>query len=174
MLLFPFCLLACNSRENIEEEMRMFAGQVITIEKDSLHNPYSLHTNLYPSTPYTYVIYSDPDNCSECAINHISDWSDLDMERYVQKGILSYMFILAPENSRLNRIKSLIGKKNLNDYAIYVDTCGYFERNNELLPSNHLLHTFMIDKTNKVVLIGNPISNPQIKKMCIRILSDNQ
>lgn len=173
ILLFPFFLFACNNKNNLENEVRLFAGQTISIEKDSLFNPYYSHNNIHSSTPYTYVIYSDADNCSECTINHIDDWSDLDMEKYVQKGLLSYMFILAPEKSQLSRIKKLLEKKELNGYAIYVDTCGYFERSNDLLPSNHLLHTFMIDRTNKVVLIGNPIGNSRIKDICIRIVSGN-
>lgn len=107
ILLFPFFLFACNNKNNLENEVRLFAGQTISIEKDSLFNPYYSHNNIHSSTPYTYVIYSDADNCSECTINHIDDWSDLDMEKYVQKGLLSYMFILAPEKSQLSRIKKL-------------------------------------------------------------------
>lgn len=51
ILLFPFFLFACNNKNNLENEVRLFAGQTISIEKDSLYNPYyswAKHPAPYP------------------------------------------------------------------------------------------------------------------------------
>ena len=51
------------------------------------------------------------------------------------------------------------------------DTCGSFLNANKHIPNNSLLHTFMIDKNDSVVLIGNPHTNPKIRDLLFSIIN---
>lgn len=44
-------------------------------------------------------------------------------------------------------------------YPIYMDTTGVFRRTNPQLPSNPMLHTFLLDENNEVLAVGNPLEN---------------
>lgn len=43
---------------------------------------------------------------------------------------------------------------------------------NPHIPENKLLHTFLLDEDNKVILAGNPIFNYQIEKMLFKRLDE--
>ena len=43
-----------------------------------------------------------------------------------------------------------------------------------LFPRNKALHTFLHDKGNKIVAIGNPIENPNAKKFYLKILTGKE
>ena len=43
-----------------------------------------------------------------------------------------------------------------------------------LFPRNKALRTFLLDKENKIVAIGNPIENPNIKKFYLKILTGKE
>lgn len=43
-----------------------------------------------------------------------------------------------------------------------------------LFPRNKALHTFLLNKKNKIVAIGNPIENPNIKKLYLKTLKGKE
>ena len=43
-----------------------------------------------------------------------------------------------------------------------------------LFPRNKALHTFLLNKKNKIVAIGNPIENPNVKKFYLKILTGKE
>jgi hypothetical protein len=50
-------------------------------------------------------------------------------------------------------------------HTVFYDLDGSFERLNPHLPANELFHTFLLNKDNKVVLVGNPIRNEMLWKL---------
>ncbi len=48
------------------------------------------------------------------------------------------------------------------DYPVFLDTAGVFERSNPGLPANPVFHTFLLDRENRVVLVGSPIGNAKM------------
>ena len=58
------------------------------------------------------------------------------------------------------------------NYPILLDTLGEFEKLNPHLPKNHLLHTFLLDENNRVVLVGNPLRNKKIEEMFYKIVEE--
>ena len=86
-----------------------------------------------------------------------------------KKGLLRYLFVVAPKHSQRTHVLNLIKRDTLFNEFVYVDTMGIFERKNPKLPTNKLLHTFLINSQGEVELIGNPIVNTEIKKLLIKI-----
>lgn len=57
-------------------------------------------------------------------------------------------------------------------YPIYMDTTGIFHRTNPQLPSNPMLHTFLLDENNEVLVVGNPLENEKIDRMFWRTVKE--
>lgn len=51
------------------------------------------------------------------------------------------------------------------NYPVYIDTQGVFQQNNPHLSKNKLLHTFLLDENNNVILVGNPVRNLRVKDL---------
>ena len=47
-------------------------------------------------------------------------------------------------------------------FPVLLDTAGIFERSNPQLPENPVFHTFLLDRDNRVVLVGSPLGNPKM------------
>jgi hypothetical protein len=165
-----FVNVSCNSRNKINDEIKAFHGSHIELPTDSMMNVSSMRqVNSYKEARYVYVIYVDSTSCSECAISHLTDWSQLDIMDAFKKGLLRYLFVVAPKHSQRTHVLNLIKRDTLFNEFVYVDTMGIFERKNPKLPTNKLLHTFLINSQGEVELIGNPIVNTEIKKLLIKI-----
>ena len=55
---------------------------------------------------------------------------------------------------------------------VYVDTLGVFEDANPQIPSGGELHTFLLDRDDNVLLVGNPIWNEKIEEMFWQIVEE--
>lgn len=48
-----------------------------------------------------------------------------------------------------------------------------FPQYNPHIPTNKVLHTFLLDENNKVILAGNPLFNPRIEALLFQKLKEN-
>lgn len=156
-----FLLGSCSSKNKIDKEVKEFVNARINLPLDSMvsfsaKGPWEI----LGKATYIYVMYIDSTSCSDCAISHLSDWAQLDIVEH--HNLLKYAFIIAPKRSQYYHISAKIDKDFIFKEYVFLDTLGIFERSNPMLPSNKLLHTFMIDRQKKVRLVGNPTSNRRI------------
>lgn len=166
---------SCNSRDKIGKEMKTFYGSHIELPTDSMINVSTRpQAEMYKYARYIYIMYVDSTSCSDCAISKLADWSQLNLTIAFRKGILRYMFIVAPKQHQRMHVLNIIKRDSLFNKYVYIDTTGIFERKNPNLPTNKLLRTFLVNKQKNVELIGNPISNEKIKNMLTKILDSNQ
>lgn len=59
-------------------------------------------------------------------------------------------------------------KKNGFDYPVCIDENDKLNRLNHF-PSDMAFQTFLLDKDNKVLAMGNPILNPKIKELYLKL-----
>ena len=120
--------------------------------------------------PYRLIVYIDSVQCSSCSLQEMYHWEPFidSISKYNNK--VDICFIFSPPKKKLEMIKKKILRENFK-YPIYVDTCGSFLNANKHIPNNSLLHTFMIDKNDSVVLIGNPHTNPKIRDLLFSIIN---
>lgn len=170
-VLFFLFIISCK-QSSFKEEMDVFNNSQIKLMLDSMI--YTQQNKMVSSieSGYTYIVYVDSVSCSDCALNHFKDWTEF--ESLFDREKFSYLFIVNPKQSEMTNVIEKVKSDTLFNDRIYIDTAGVFERNNYLLPQNKLLHTFMINKNNTVVLIGNPINNPKIKKLFYKIINQKK
>lgn len=114
------------------------------------------------------ITYVDALGCIGCQLK-LKEWDKFNKEilSYTNERILVIKF-LAPkrQNEAFFELKSANYR-----YPVCIDLNDEFNKINNI-PSDNRFRCFLLDETNHVLLIGNPINNPQIKKLYIRIISE--
>lgn len=164
-------LLSCKKSaiDNYEKELSAFMGTQVLLPLDSMMFMGDSVDGFHRSR-YLYVIYTDTTSCSECAVKHFSDWADLELQEYFEKGLLSYVFIVHPPCGVKKRVINQISKDSVFCSSVFVDTTGCFERCNPSLPRRIMMHSFLVNDSSEVVLVGSPINNRRIKRLLKSII----
>lgn len=118
------------------------------------------------STPYTLISYVDSIGCTSCKLQ-LPRWKTLIREMdSVSQGRSKMYFILHPKN-----VDDVIYSLKYNNFKnpVYIDREDSFNKLNHL-PSDEAFQTFLLDKDNKVIAIGNPIHNPKVKELYMNII----
>ena len=50
----------------------------------------------------------------------------------------------------------------LHHYQIKIDSTNQFIRQNVIIPSDALFHTFLLDEQNRIIVVGNPLFNDKL------------
>ncbi len=106
------------------------------------------------------VIWYDSTECSICRINDLHKYKSF--EQYCQNLAfgLDVIFLFSPAKETVSQLcEEAHFDTKLHDYPIYIDTANMFAKLNPCIPANKLMHSFLLDATNRVVLVGNPMQN---------------
>ncbi len=142
-------------------------SEMMEIDKDSAIKSNEIHHN----APFRMVVYTSPKECSTCALNNLSEWSVLfNLEK---DNKLKFVFILCPGKKNINHVVDTYLLSGL-DHAVFIDTCSIFSKRNPHIPEETIFHTFLLDSHNHVVLVGNPLRNPQIQMLFDKILGNSE
>ena len=107
--------------------------------------------------PLKIVVYSDSTNCNACDIK-FPLWKIRFRELTRENNNIGLIFIINTEE---------IEDMELNADAVKApglrlyDTKGVFKRKNDLF-HERTFHVFLLDKENKVIIVGNPIENSNL------------
>lgn len=124
---------------------------------------------------FTILIWYDSTMCSTCKLSGLQSLAEIELfcRDSVDNAIVSVIFsppVIAHKTFR--EVLSMTKR----DYPILVDYTGVFIRENSKLPKTSYLHTFLLDKDSKIVLVGDPILNTVLwktYKKYLRQLNDN-
>lgn len=116
---------------------------------------------------YKMLMFVDSVGCLSCRLK-LKEWERFndDVDSIVGKHI-PLIIIVQPSS-----IKDLRHALRINGYErpIIVDIHGKFNATNKI-PSDMNYQTFLLDKDNKVIALGNPVNNRKIKDLYLRILT---
>lgn len=115
---------------------------------------------------YKMLVYVDSIGCFSCKLK-LPEWN-----RYIRAvdsiapNKCAFLFVFAT-----SRRKDIYRNMYLSkfDYPIIIDEQGMFDQFNHF-PSNVFYQTFLLDKDNKVLAIGNPVLNPKVKDLYLKII----
>lgn len=138
-------------------EMGCFHSTVDTLER-----------KVVASGKYTYVHYVDSSQCSPCALDRMYHWNKL-VDEYSEKGI-TFVFVIEPKNEQLEDVHFSIQSSGLRN-PVYVDSLYVFRSQNSFLPEEQMYHSFLLDRSGKIILVGNPLENKSIKQIWNKIIN---
>lgn len=165
------CLLGCkrvNTYGEVAQLAKEWNGKEIVF-------PDSLEFTLFgkdfvcdtiPLSEYKIVTYIDSLGCASCKLR-LPSWMELIQQLDAMDRKVPVLFYLHPLDSR--SLKAVLRRDNFN-YPVCMDTDDQLNRINHF-PSTIDFQTFLLDKDNKVVAIGNPVHNPKIKELYLNILN---
>lgn len=114
------------------------------------------------------VVFVDSLSCTGCFLNHMMLYYEINDSIISKGGHLVIVF-----NPRQERIDEIREKIKIDKYPFFciIDKSGEFKRNNPSLPDNKLLHTFMLDKNDKVIIVGDPSQNSKMNELFLKQLT---
>ncbi len=116
------------------------------------------------------VIFVDSLSCSSCFLSHMMQYYDINDSLDVHDGHL--LVILHPQQSRVDEVRKKLKAEKYPFWCV-IDKDNEFLSNNPTLPDNKLLHTFLLNNDNRIILIGDPANNPRIRELFLKQLHQN-
>ena len=171
-LLVFLCLVCCKNpdRKNIEKTLSERIGTRVILPDILLYRSISDSLLPLPERKTKVVIYINGE-CFAC-LNDFIDWMEIG-DSLTSSGEVDLLFYVKAPNYEAIR-------KELTDVEFkspfYIDPLGDILFLNNIQPDSRLLHTFLINRDNEIILIGSPINNPKMMdlyKQEIRHLSQN-
>lgn len=121
-------------------------------------------TNYFPKSEYTIVMYVDSFGCTSCKLQ-LSQWKRLINQLDSVKNT-TVLFFLHPKNKKE---MDYTFKRDDFTHPVCLDNKDAFNKLNNF-PQDPVFQTFLLDKNNKVVAVGNPIHNPKVKELYLKII----
>ena len=176
LMLLLFCSCANN---RLIKDMEQFMGQEINLSSDLSALWEGKETTItlvdFAEVSVKLVVWYDSLGCVSCDVNRMYQWSE--MISYADSLAESFriVYLFTPKKDDLRGINISLRADKL-DYPIFIDPNATFVQQNPSLSKNRQLHSFLLDKNNRVVLVGNPLHNPSLwslYKRTIQKMIDN-
>jgi hypothetical protein len=165
-LILEFCFLSCKDENAIKTEriVKEWVGKTIKFPDNILVEIIKTDTiEDIRDKDFKILIYTDSTSCTRCKL-HINLWN-IYIEEYGSKT--DFLFYFYPKNK--DTLLSLLKSERLN-YRIYIDSTDEINRLNQF-NKEHIFQCFLLDKHNKVLLIGNPANNHKIWELYHNIIT---
>ncbi len=119
---------------------------------------------------YTLVVYMDSFACTSCMIRSMHLWNHfMDQIQQAERRVNTVFIMSVPESQELGELKLSFLESGLK-HNILIDTASHFLQINPQIPAYPLFHTFLMNKNDSVVLVGDPLRNRKIKEMMFEIV----
>ena len=148
-------------KEWTERKLMFPSDLVFTIQGIDTIRPQEM-----PICKYTIVNYMDSTGCTSCRLQ-LPKWENLMKEaNSYSPNSAGLRFVLHPKD-----LNDLIYVLKYNDFnhPVCTDLKDHFNHVNKL-PSNPDFQTFLLDSNNNVLAMGNPVQNPKIKDLYLKII----
>ena len=167
-LLCLWLLASCSDRRSIEDAVNKWEGKTILFPDSAEFTSLGRSKYFLSEKEWDYAIatYADSVGCTGCKLQ-LPKWKEFIQitDSFSEKEICFLFFIHPAEYKET----VLLLNSSQFDYPVCIDTKDEFNQMNHL-NENPSYQTFLIDKNHKVIGIGNPIFNPQIKNMYLKII----
>ena len=142
------------------KEIKFPSRSVFTIQgKDTVEVEFG-------NADYKVVMYIDSVGCTSCKLQ-LPRWKQLVSEvDSLTGGSVPFLFYFHPKDMKELRYYT---RRDKFTYPVCFDEKDELNRLNRF-PSDMTFQTFLLDKDNKVVAMGNPVLNPKIKDLYLGII----
>ena len=171
-LVFSFFFSCKESKQReIERLMKEWYGKELLFPKEFVATVMGDSCVIYSDSDYVktfwkIVSYADSIGCASCDLN-LLEWKDfMEIADSVTHQNISFFFYFAPRNE--TEIISALRLDNF-DIPVFLDDEHKFNEINRL-PDNQLFRTFLLNKENEIVLIGNPTHG--MEKLYLKVLNE--
>ena len=116
------------------------------------------------------VTYIDSVGCTSCKLQ-LSRWKKLVEEvDSLTNGRVPFLFYFHPKDRKELRY---LTRRDDFTYPVCFDERDELNRLNQF-PTDMTFQTFLLDKDNKVVAMGNPVHNPKVKELYLSLITGSR
>ena len=170
ILLLVFCSCGDSRRDSINSIIGEWLGKEILFPLNATYTVCGERDTmnlLEIKADYRIISYVDSEGCINCKLQ-LPYWKrfihEVDSVRSDCK--IPFLFYFYPKNKE--ELYSLI-KSYCFTYPICIDTNDSLNKLNRF-PADMTFQTFLLDSNNIVLAIGNPILNPKVKELYLKII----
>lgn len=170
LLMLPACKQT--QSEKLEKLLREWTGKEIVFPNNPSFTIYGEQESDFkiPTDGYKVVHYLDSIGCISCKLN-LNKWKEyIAYMDSVTNGTVPCVFFFHAKEKR--EVKISLKEENF-DYPVCMDTANEFYQLNRF-PMYPILQTFLLDKDNRIVAMGDPVTNPKIKELYLNLISGKQ
>lgn len=120
-----------------------------------------------PQSDYKVLIYVDSIGCTSCKLQ-LHKWKEL--IAYVDSttnGNVPFLFVFQSKDDK--ELRYILKRDNF-DRPICIDRDSRLDKLNHF-PADITFQTFLLDRDNKITVIGNPVHNLQVKDLYLKQLT---
>jgi len=168
LLLLIILLSSCkeNEKGRITQLVTEWQGKEIILPKNPVFTQYVTDTIDYriPQSDYKVLVYVDSIGCTSCKLQ-LDGWKEfIASVNSVSVDSIPFLFFFHSKDYR--EIRYLL-KTSSFDLPISIDKEDELNKLNQF-PSDIMFQTFLLDKNNNVVVLGNPIHNLAVKELYLK------
>ena len=123
----------------------------------------------FKDATYKIVTYIDSVGCTSCKLQ-LPRWKELVKEvDSLTNGNVPFLFYFHPKDIKELRY---LTRRDAFTYPVSFDEKDDFNCLNHF-PSEMMFQTFLLDKENRVIALGNPVQNPKVKELYLNLIKGN-
>ncbi len=174
VFLMLLLLISCKQteNENLKKLLSEWTGKEILFPDNPSFTIYGEQKSDFkiPTNGYKVVHYLDSTGCISCKLN-LNKWKEyIEYMDSVTNGTVPCIFFFHAKEKR--EVKISLKEQSFN-YPICMDTANEFYQLNRF-PMYPILQTFLLDKNNCIVAMGDPVTNPKIKELYLNLINGKQ
>ena len=172
LLLTISCFYSCKDRrDDITQLVNKWEDKEIVFPAHSIFTVQGRDTVSFSFSDanYKFVSYLDSVGCTGCKL-HLPRWRRFMYEvDTLMNASVPFVFYFHPKN--IEDLRYII-RRDTFTHPVCLDVSDKFNILNHF-PSERAFQTFLLNKKNKIIAIGNPILNPKVKELYLKILAGN-
>ena len=174
ILLLLSLLTACkeNNKEKFAQLVQEWQGKEIVFPQDMVFTRFVTDTVDYqiPDAEYKVLIYVDSIGCTSCKLQ-LHKWKELIAHTdSVTNGSISFIFVFQSKDDK--ELRYILKRDNF-DRPVCIDQDSRLDKLNKF-PQDITFQTFLLDKNNKVKVIGNPVHNLAVRDLYLKQITGVQ
>ena len=170
-ILLITAFFSCDNEQKEKEKQILqlvneWQGKQIVFPENTVFTRYLTDTTNYqiPQSEYKVLIYVDSIGCTSCKLQ-LHKWKELiEYTDSVTQNKVPFLFFFHPKDAK--EIRYLL-KRDGFDRPICIDLDDRLNKLNKF-PADMTFQTFLLDKNNKVSVLGNPVHNTAVKDLYLK------
>lgn len=163
-------LFSCkeSKKERVNRLAREWDGKEIVFPNNMSFTTMGKDTNYLFKREFSIVTYVDSVGCTGCKLQ-LTKWKYLITQLDSICDISTLFFLYPKDKKELN----YLFEQERFTHPVCIDEQDSFNKLNRF-PDDMMFRTFLLDKDNKVIAIGNPIHDPKIKEFYLKVISGDK
>ena len=168
------CFSSCKDirRESAEKIVKEWTGKEIKFPQELYCTSMGRDTicvDLY-SNNYKILLYVDSIGCTSCRLK-LQEWKKIinEADTVLSKSV-EFIFFFQPKQKDERDLQQIF-KSNGFKHPVFIDKKNVIHRLNNL-PSSPEYQCFLLDKDNKVVIVGDPSTNKGIWALFKKVITE--